>query len=316
MAKEESKKKSNTVNKKTVSKKVTGNKVSKSTSSKVVTSKKAPVKAEEVKETPKVPAIVQEENHFGRTILAAALILVMFLAGYLGIKYKMDSGTSKERYNATEDEKRFKEAYESLNGTTRSNGQKNKNIEVKSDNNIVYISTKEAADILDSGSGVIYFGFSSCPWCRNLVPVLVDAINSTGLDKVYYVDVRPDDNPQNDIRDRYELSNRGKPVIAKEADQYYSKILLPLAGILDDYVLTGESGKKVNIGEKRLLAPTIVTVKDGELMKYHIGTVDNHEKDDNGDLRDLTKEEENQLFNTLTEMFSDYLGNGCQEDGC
>lgn len=278
--------------------------------------KQTVAKTPEKKEPVKTPTIIQEENHFGRTILAAALILVIFVGGYLGIKYKMDSGDSEARYTATEDEARFKSEYENLNGTTRSNGQKNKDVSIKKHNNIKYIDTAEAAKILDSGTGVIYFGFAACPWCRTLAPTLIDAMSASELDTIYYVDVRPEDKAENDIRDRYELDSRNKAKKAKDADSSYYDILLALAGELKEYTLTTQDGKTVHTGEKRLFAPTVVAVKDGVVVDIHEGTVENHEKDENGTLRDLTKEEETTLFNELSSLISKYLDSGCNEDGC
>lgn len=314
MAKGETTKKTTSTAKKTPVKK---NQVKKSNSTKSVATKKATTpKVESKKEVQKVPTIVQEENHFGRTILAALLILVIFVGGYLGIKYKMNDGKSDKNYVPTADEEKFKNDYESLNGTTRSNGQTNKSIEIDADNNIVYVTIDEAAEIIDSGSGIIYFGFASCPWCRNLAPVLVDAMQATDLDKIYYVDVRPEDKAENDIRDTFVLDAKDRARKSKDASsEAYDDVLLYLASYLGDYELTTSKGKKVSTGEKRLSAPTVVAVKDGVVTGFHVGTVDGHVKDDNGVLRDLTKDEEDTLFNTLTGMITDYLGNGC-DDGC
>ncbi len=318
MAKEETKKtpakKTSTAKKSSTTKKTSTTKKKTNT---VEVAKKATPKVEAKKEAPKTPAIVQEEYHFGRTLLAAILILVIFVGGYLGIKYKIDGKDGDANYKMTEDEEKFKNEYEGLNGTTRSNGQKNKDITIEKDNNIVYISIDEAAKILEDGSGVIYFGFSACPWCRNLVPVLIDAMKSSELDTIYYVDVKKDDKPENDIRDTFVLDDKDRARKGKEAssDAYYD-VLLYLASYLDDYELTTEKGKKVSTGEKRLGAPTVVAVKDGVVVGYHSGTVEGHKKDESGALRDLTKDEEGTLFNTLSGIISKYLGSGCQEDGC
>ena len=45
---------------------------------------------------------------------------------------------------------------------------------------------EEIFDILD-GTGIIYFGFPECPWCRNAVPVLLDAAEEVGIEKIYYI---------------------------------------------------------------------------------------------------------------------------------
>ncbi len=329
MAKEETKKTSNkktevkAESKKSASKEV---KKTSSTKTKKETAKKTPVKKEtqtkkEVspkKETKKT-SIVQEENNYGRTLLAALLIIIVVVGGYFAVEFKKNGGvTPKDDYVATADEKAFKEEYESLNGTTRSNGQTNKDISIIKDNNIKYLTVSEAATMLDSGSGIIYFGFAACPWCRNAVPVLLNAMSSSELDTIYYVNIRPDDDTSKDIRDSYILDSRNKAKKSKDAEKGYYDILLALANELDDYELTTESGKKINIGEKRLGAPTVVAVKDGVVVGFHAGTVDNHNKDAEGKLRDLTKDEETELLNTYTSIIGKYLNSDCGTDteGC
>lgn len=284
-------------------------------------SKKKEVVSKTVKNAKKSAekTIIQEENNYGRTLLAAVLIIVIFLGGYLTVQFKKNGGFNNEtKYVATQDEKKFKNDYESLNGTTRTNGQKNKEIEIIDDNNIVYITMEEAAKMLDSGTGVIYFGFAACPWCRNAVPVLLNAMNSSELKEIYYVDIRPEDKTENDLRDTFTLNNKNKAKKTKDAEKSYYDVLLALANDLNDYVLVTNKGKKVNTGEKRLYAPTVVAVKEGVVVGFHEGTVEKHEKDENGELRDLTKDEKVTLLNTYSDIISKFLNDACGEDveGC
>lgn len=307
--------------KKTTSSKVAPKKSSKTTSTKnTKTTAKSPSKSVNV--TKKTTSnkttqntIVQEENHYGRTILAALLIVIIFIGGYFGVQYKKNNGSKSEnKYVATADEKKFREEYEKLNGTTRSNGQKHKDVEIMVDNNIKYINLKETSEILENGSGIIYFGFAACPWCRNATPVLLNAMAASELDTIYYVDVRPDDDPEKDIRDTYVLDSKNKPRKSRDAEDAYYDVLRALANDLNDYELVTEKGKKVNIGEKRLSAPAVVAVKDGIVVGFHAGTVEGHVKDETGALRDLTKEEETELLNTYSTLIGKYLNNNCDED--
>lgn len=319
MAKEEKEKKTTT--KKTTTKTAKKDSPKKATSApKKETSSKPPVKkASETKSSAKKTTIVQEENNYGKTLLAAILIVIVLLGAYLGVQYKKNGGFGGDKdYVATADEKKFKEDYESLNGTTRANGQKNKEVKIIDDNNIKYITIEEAAKVLDSGSGVIYFGFAACPWCRNAVPTLLEAMTASELEEIYYVDIRPEDKAENDIRDVYALNSKNKAKKQRDAlDPAYHDVLLALANYLDDYVLVTDSGKKVNTGEKRLYAPTVVAVRDGEVVGFHEGTVENHEKDENGELRDLTNDERKELLNTYSDIISKYLKDSCDaEEGC
>jgi len=264
--------------------------------------------------------IIQKENHYGRTLLAAILIVFIFIGGYVAIQYKnsIEQGEEK-KYVVTEDEKKFKKEYESLNGTTRSNGQRNKDVSIIEANHIRYINISEAAEILDSGSGIIYFGFAACPWCRNAVPVLLDAMQATDLDTIYYVNVREDDNPNKDIRDTYVLDSKNKARQSREAEKAYYDVLRLLANDLDSYFLTTENGKIVDVGEKRLSLPTVVAVKDGIVLKVHKGTFEGHNRVD-GVLEDLTKEQQSELFHIYSALIGKYINNDCSteenEEGC
>ena len=273
------------------------------------TTKKAPAKkATATKTVKKETKVVQEENNYTRTLIAAVLIAIIVLGGYFAVRIKENGSlTGKDNYVATADEKTFKESYEGLNGTTDANGQKITDIEIIVDNNIEYISLDKALSILDSGTGVIYFGYSACSYCRNAVPVLLDAMTSSELDKIYYVDIRPDNKAENDIRDTYSLNSKNKAKKTKDASDTYYEVLTSLANHLDDYVLYTEKGKKVNTGEKRLLAPTVVSVVKGEIVGFHQGTLDSHEADEKGNLKDLTKEQKKELLKKYTKVISEYL---------
>lgn len=314
------KKEAKTIKKETKS---TPKKEVKKTTSKSKETVKPVIKKETVKEETK-PIVAPEEPHYGRTLMAAIIVFLIFVGGYIAVQwnkgaFKNDPDAAEKKYVATEDEKRFKQEYESLNGTTRSNGQKNRDVKIKEDNNIKYISIAEAAEIIDSGSGVIYFGFAACPWCRNAVPVLLDAMDSTNLDTIYYVDIRPEDKTENDIRDLYALDAKNKPKKIKDGLEGYDEVILGLASELEEYKLTiNSTGRQVSTGRKRLYAPTVITVNNGILTGFHEGTFDEHEKDENGALPDLTKKQQDELFTIYSDMITKYLGTDCGEntEGC
>lgn len=296
-------KKSTTAKKKQSTKvakgKSTTKKAEKASSSSKVESKKPTKVKKETKQT-----LVQAENNYGKTILAAVLIVAIFIGAYFAIKLG-NGGNSN--YEATEEEVKFKEEYESLNGTTTSSGVTNKEVSIIADNNIVYISLAEAENILEDGTGVIYFGYASSQMCRNAVPVLLEAMQSSDLDKIYYVNLL--DSEGNDIRDTYALNDKNKAKKEKKAqdEEVYSSVLTLLANYLDDYVLETDSGKKVNTGEKRLNAPTVVAVVDGEIVGFHEGTISGQIESDDSSISDLTEEEEKSLLKEYTNVISKYL---------
>ena len=154
---------------------------------------------------------------------------------------------------------KFKKEYESLNGKKAENGQPYLKLTIDKENPIVYSNYKEIFDILD-GTGIIYFGFPECPWCRNAVPVLLDAAEEVGIEKIYYMNNLED-------RDVKELKD-GKIVTTKKGTSNYYKLLEKLKdkasiykGLNDDSI-------------KRLYYPTVIAVKNGEIIDTIVGTVD------------------------------------------
>ena len=275
-------------------------KAKKTTTTKKTTKATSTTTAKNVAPKKKTAKIIQSENNYGRTIIAAVLIIVVLIGGYLAVQYKKNHGDGL--YIQTADEKKFKDEYESLNGV-----ENNKTISIMKDNNIQYITMAEASKLLDSGTGVIYFGYAGSFWCRNAVPVLLDAMQETKLDTIYYVNIRPDSKKENDLRDEYTLDSRNKAKKTKTADDSYYEILLALANDLSDYVLTTDTGKKVNTGEKRLYAPTVAAVKDGVVIGFHEGTLDGHDLDEDNHLADLTKDQEKELLDVYKKLLNKYL---------
>jgi len=287
----------------------------KKTTKKTTTKKTAPKKTATAKKTTSKTTIVQEENNYGKTLLSGLLIIAILIGGFFA--YKHFIGDLRGKNAITADEKRFKQEYEKLNNTTRKSGLKLRTMEVLANNNMKYITIEEAAKMLDSGSGVIYFGFAGCPWCRNAVPALVTAMSNTDLEVIYYVDVRSEaDNEDTDIRSIWTLNARNKAVKNEkhEVSSAYYDVLRLLANELSDYELKTDSGKIVNTGEKRLYAPTVVAVSNGTVVGFHEGTLDGHEIVD-GNLPDLTKEQEEELVKIYTNIIQKYLKSDCSSDG-
>lgn len=163
----------------------------------------------------------------------------------------------------TKDEKKFKEEYESLNG--KAQGEKKiMSIDISKDNGMEYVDSSEVLNILEKKTGVIYFGFPNCPWCRNVVPVLIDALHDTDLDKIYYANLLEE-------RDTKKLDEEGRIVVEKEGSKNYQKIIEILHDKLGSYEGLNDEGIK------RLYFPTVVFVKNGKVEDIHIGSLDSQE---------------------------------------
>lgn len=119
------------------------------------------------------------------------------------------------------------------------------------------------------------FAFPRCPYCRNLITEATDvavAENTT----VYYCQI-------DKYRDRYEYNEKtGKPQMTVEAGEGYTELLSWLDEYLADYTVTDEAKNKIAVGEKRIGAPTIIRVKNGEpVAKWQLDSVGDIEYPDN-----------------------------------
>lgn len=163
--------------------------------------------------------------------------------------------------NNVTDAEKFKYEYESLNNNSVA-------ININEDNPIKYVNFEDLIEILTTGTGVIYFGFPGCPWCRNVIPVLFDVADFNNIDTIYYF------NPK-DIR--------------TSGDEQYQKLI----NILDNYLLENEQG------EKTLYVPDVYFVKNGKIVGNHLSTVDSQ----TDPYISLTEEQTKDLENIYQNLF-------------
>lgn len=169
------------------------------------------------------------------------------------------------KINSTDGAK-FKREYEKLNGEKVASGAKYQTIKVPRNNKMKYSTMSEAIELLDKGTGLIYFGMSDCPWCRNVVPVLIEKTNCSCLDDILYIDM-------SEARNTYEIIDES-PKETKEADKEYYELLHILDEYLDNYTITDEDGVEHVLNEKRIYLPLVVAVKNGAIVGAHTGTVE------------------------------------------
>ena len=201
-------------------------------------------------------------NKSNKIILIVLVILTLCVVGIC--TYAV---LNKEEKDA--DAIKFLNEYSELNGkVNESNGKNYVDVSISDTNTVKYIDEEKAVELLENGTGTIYFGFSTCPWCRNLVSTLTKVAEEKN-ETIYYLDIL-------DIRSSFELSE-GKLNKIKEGTKEYYKILELLDKNLEEFYLTDEAGNKFDTGEKRLYAPTLVAFKEGEITDIHVGTVDSQE---------------------------------------
>ena len=114
---------------------------------------------------------------------------------------------------------KFKEEYESLNGTVSASGKEIRSITIDKDNPMIYKSADDIVKMIENKETfVVYFGFPACPWCRSVLPTLLDVSKDLGLDKIYYVDVL-------EIRDTLKVNDNKEVVVDKKGTDAYYKLL-------------------------------------------------------------------------------------------
>ena len=189
--------------------------------------------------------------------------------------------------NNDSDNIKFKNEYESLNGTKNDSGKTIRSISISQDNPFRYANEVDIVDMInDKKSFLVYFGFAKCPWCRSVLPNLVRALKDYNIDTIYYVDVY-------DIRDIKELDDDGNIKTSRDGSDGYMKLLELLDNVLADYNLTDKDGNKISTGEKRIYAPNVVAIVNGKAVKLVEGI---SEKQTDAYMK-LTKEMNEESYN-------------------
>lgn len=161
---------------------------------------------------------------------------------------------------------RFKKEYESLNGLPRSDTSfaLYHTTYIPTENQVHYIDASGAYDLLTAEFAIIYFGANWCPWCRNIIPILLEETEKAGVESLFYVDIT-------DERDKFCIQ-KGKAIKEIAGTKGYYQMLEALDAYLFPYTLTSESGKIIDTGEKRLLIPFLVVISKGSIRCAEVCT--------------------------------------------
>lgn len=162
----------------------------------------------------KVPQKYEPYNPiFGIVILVISAIIFSFLLGLIVID------CSKKPGNSVSDASRFSSEYSS----------------VEKKNVFRYISSKKAVELLGEGTGIVFLGYPSCPWCQAYAPMLDEFAKEHGVKTIYYYNTF--DDAKNDTDD-------------------YRKIV----------DLLGENLQFDNVGNRHLYVPDVAFVVNGKIV--------------------------------------------------
>ena len=224
--------------------------------------------------------------------------IVALLAVFLLFQYNKDDVIYENK-----DAVKFKEEYESLNNKENSNNKKlYPTVEINKNNPIKYSNYDEIIEILKSGTGVIYFGSPESALSRVLVGPLLTAAEESEISTIYYLNLK-------DEAESLMLDDKLNVIVEHEGTKGYFKLVSALDEILSENILISADGDKVSTGKKKIDIPTVVFVKDGEIVGYHVGTVASHE-DAYSPLDDRQSEE---LLIKLINLCSVVKGTVCDE---
>lgn len=112
---------------------------------------------------------------------------------------------------------------------------------VEVDNVFKYKTAEETKDILEHGTGVVFLGFPSCPWCQSYAKMLNDLAKEKGLTEIYYYNIHDDRENNTEI---------------------YQKFV----SIFGDYL------QYDNTGKKRIYVPNATFIVDGEIIGNDLET--------------------------------------------
>ena len=139
----------------------------------------------------------------------------------------------------------FKEAYEALNSELDENGApKYFQLEIAADNPAVVLSYDEMREFFERGSGVLLLSRPGCPWCRKLLPTLLEFIAD---------------------QETYLYCYDPEAIRAANDDDYKALVSL-LDSYLDVDTVTQEEGSPdFDPMRKRLYVPHLFFLKNGEI---------------------------------------------------
>lgn len=233
-----------------------------------------------------------------KIMIGVSVLLIVIIVAIVGI---MLLGKKE-----VTDAMRFKEEYESLNGTIRkSDGHVYNDIRISEVNPIKYVNAKEVVEKLKNENAIVYFGANWCPYCRNAVPVLLEVARARNIETIYYIYLDND-------KSMWEIKD-GELVKTKDGTEDYYNLLDFLGDNLRDYVLTDSEGKEYETHEKRIYLPFVVAAKDGKI----VSTASTVKLDEGQSKYDpLTEEQHDKLYKMYNELVNKVFDDGTCDEEC
>lgn len=204
-------------------------------------------------------------NNRKNILIFIGITLVILLVIIILVLNKKSVSLNQTR---TDDAIKFEKEYENLNDQTTEDSKKYPKVQLPDSNLIKYANIDDIMNIFNNEEdAVIYFGYSTCLYCRTAVQVLLDTAVQTDLDEIYYINIE-------EAWDVKTLNENNEIITTKEADDRYSELLDALGDeLVEDYILTDSNNNEVNTNTKRVYVPLVIFVVDGKVVSYNKGTL-------------------------------------------
>ena len=139
-----------------------------------------------------------------RKIIPAAIVIAVIAAiSIIGMILLSGSAEGDNIARAVaprnaEDALRFKEEHEAFNDILDDEGNlRHVNMYIPEDNRVIYIEFDDLMDMIDSGTGMFFFSRPVCPWCRILLPTLLQVAEDMDI-YIHYYDIDYDRSAHNE----------------------------------------------------------------------------------------------------------------------
>jgi hypothetical protein len=211
---------------------------------------------------------------------------------------------SKSENNVIEDNIKFRNEYMGLNDKTdEKTGHEYLTVLVSDNNTVKYISQEDAINMLEKGTGIIYFGYDICPVCRIVVPTLTKVFENKN-ETLYYVDTK-------DMTSSFKLDN-GEVKKEKDGSELYPKFLKILDQYLPELYIADSDGNRYDAHEKMIISPMIVAVRNGKVTNIKFGDIIEH----NNIYEELSEKEISDLSAIIEKIIDDNANEACTQENC
>lgn len=225
------------------------------------------------------------------------IILILVIIGSVFLVYNtfIKNKNIKENKKALqENSNQFKKDYELLNGTKDDKGNlKYIDISLPETNPFKYATINEVLELLKNGTGILYIGMPECNWCRNMLPILIEAANETKTDTILYY------NP--------------KQIRTDNTSEYQEIVSLLNPYLSTDTTTQKETDTNFDKNKKRVYMPDVYIIKNGKILGNHAVTLDS-QKDSKIALNESQHQELKTIYKDLMLKLSN--SNVCEDDGC